>query len=1467
MTRPPEPRSRVRRDIPATLAATLCLSLLAPAIARAQGAERRPDYQPAAVAVTGATIVASPEQTIEDGTVVLRGGLIEAVGPALEIEVPYDAETIEGDGLVLYPGFIDLYTTIGQDENVPRSATGLSRPIPLDEFPQASTPPDNRNGLTPEFRVSSALKLEEGAVRSRRNLGFTALLSAPSGAIATGQSALVSLGGLGRRESIVSESVALHLNLANPRGREYGLFEAFGIRHDEHCAGHTHSPQDEALIHLIEEAMAAAGPPDSGGYPGALMGVIAHLRQAMLDAEYHHKLLEYARDKGGPLPPFDPSLDALYAARTGALPAWWQAESQDAIHRALDLAGEFGTGAVLVGGRDAFEVIDRLKERKTPVVLRVDFPKEPEVPSEDEYRRKPIAERDPPLRELQQARARWDDRVGVAGKLAEAGIPFAFSSDGLNRVDDFHAKVRQAIAGGLDEADAIRALTLDAAQIAGVADRLGTIEPGKLAHLVAWDGSYGSKDSKPRYLFVDGEKFEMNAGDRPRNSARDEQDTSDDDDESDDSDDEADESDDEDDDSDDEDDDESEEGEEAEAESDEEPFVDVATEFDEDRVPSLTTGGNVLIKDATILTVSNGTIPKGSILVEDGKIAAVGESIEAPEGVTVIDAAGMVALPGIIDTHSHMAIEGGVNEGSLSINPEVRVKDVVTGDDVTIFQAAAGGVTAARLLHGSANTIGGQDAVIKLIYGKPARDLILRDGPQGVKFALGENVTRKRSSNPDRFPFTRPGVEAVLVRAFEEARAYQARRRAFADAVAAGKDVSPFRRDLRLEALADMLDGSIKIHSHCYRADEILMLLRTAERYGMKVQSLQHVLEGYKIAAEIAAHGASSSTFSDWYAYKVEAYDAIPHNAALLTEAGAAVCIKSDSGEEVRHLYVEAAKMVRYGGVSEDQALAMITLNPARELGLDHRLGSIEVGKDADIALFNAHPLDGFAQCQLTLIDGDVAFQRHHDDDGSILRPRAGSHEQMPQAPEAVRAQQVEIPSNPDGVYALTNATIHPVSGPIIEGGTIIIEGETIAEVGGAETAVPEGASTIDLGGLDVWPGMIDSGSDLGLNEIGSISATQDAQELAPYQPELRASVAINADSALIAANRLAGVLSGFVRPTGGTISGQGAVVDLNGWVWSEMVLQDELALFVNVPPAPPANLDDVLSRVSPQFAERYRERFRDREKRLDEFKGLFESALRFDEVRRAALERGEFPPVDPRLEALVPFARGEKPVVFAANGRGEILSALDLADELGLKAIISGGADAWKVADRIKDAGVPVLVTGTHRNPGRNDPYDAAYANPAWLVEAGVKVAISSTGDASEVRNLPMEAAMAVAYGLPEEDAIKAVTLVPAEIFGVADQLGSIEPGKRANLVIAAGHLLQPTTEVKHLIIGGRPVAPESRQTELYERYRRRLSEIRDGTSPIGLVRESGSPAPEVGETTFSTDETSSENSQAESR
>jgi imidazolonepropionase-like amidohydrolase len=269
------------------------------------------------------------------------------------------------------------------------------------------------------------------------------------------------------------------------------------------------------------------------------------------------------------------------------------------------------------------------------------------------------------------------------------------------------------------------------------------------------------------------------------------------------------------------------------------------SETDADRTPSLKTGGNVVLRNATVHPANGPTLEKADIVIRDGKIVAVGKKLDA-EGLKEVDCSGMHITPGIIDTHCHFAIRGGVNEFSLSVVPEVRVRDVIDSEDVQIFRALAGGVTTARLLHGSANVIGGQDAVIKLKYGKPAGELLVTAGPRGVKFALGENVKR----TDGRFPNTRLGVEAVLVRSFTEAREYAKR---WAD-FKAGTGPEP-RRDLRLEALADVLSGDLKVHCHCYRADEILMLLRVCERFGVKVASLQHVLEGYKVAPEIAKHG------------------------------------------------------------------------------------------------------------------------------------------------------------------------------------------------------------------------------------------------------------------------------------------------------------------------------------------------------------------------------------------------------------------------------------------------------------------------------------------------------------------------------------------------------------------------------------------------------------------------------------
>ncbi len=1429
------------------------------------------DY-PAGYAIRGARIVAAPGRVIEKGTIVVRGGVITAIGAEPEVEVPYDVETIAGKGLTVYPGFIDLGTTIGQRAGVERSATGRGRPVDLADAPLTTTPADNRKGLTPEFEVASVLDLTDPVVEPRRRLGFTSLLSFPEGAIATGKSALFSTSGLPKRESMVKSPVALHVNLAPP---------------SEPSAAGPAAPGPGPGQGRRRGFGAPAGPSENP-YPRVLMGSVAHFRQAMLDADHQAQLEAYHESRGGVHPPYDPALDVLAAARARKIPVWWEANTRDEIHRALDLADEFGTSAVIFGGREAAKVVERLRSTRTPVVLQLNYAEEPKVPTVAEYRKRAADERDVPLRVLQESRKKWEEQLGTAGVLAKAGVPIAFATQGLERHETAPAVVRQLIKHGLAADQALEALTQGAAAIAGVDGRLGTLQKGKLGNLIAMTADFHDEKAKVQFVVVDGKKYEIKPGDRPRGKgARP-----------------------------------GAEGletaprgvpEKAESaastaappatekaerkgrpetkaergagqgspgtrpdrsnltqargargksqapaskaaetststagtadKAPEAPFVDVATELDSDRKPSFQTGGDVFIKDATILTVTKGTIPRGSIWIEHGKIKAVGADLAPPPGVKVVDAAGLVAMPGMIDTHSHIAIQGGVNEATLSVVPEVRVKDVVVGDRAEMFRAIAGGLTAARLLHGSANTIGGQDAVVKLKYGKPGRDLILRDAPQGVKFALGENVIGFRG----RFPNTRMGVESVIERAFDEAKAYRARwndYKRLRETRPPAEVGPPPRIDLRLEALARILDGSIKIHSHCYRSDEILMLLSTAERYGVRVQSLQHVLEGYKVAAEIAAHGASASTFSDWWAYKIEAYDAIPYNAALLTAAGANVCIKSDDAELMRHLNLEAAKMVRYGGLSEAQALALVTINPARELGIEARMGSIEVGKDGDIALFNGHPLDAYARCELTIIDGELYFERKAP---GGHKPLPGAHAAMPLAAAELRGRSVEVAPQPKDIYALTGAHLHPVSGPEIKGGVIVISRGRITAVGPASTAIPPDAQTINLSGLDVWPGMIDSGSTIGLFEIGSLANTQDFADSAQYQPELRASVALHPDSEHIPVTRVSGVLSTYVETSGGVISGQGSVINLAGWVPREMVVADSIALNLTIPAHVPRDQD---RRPPGRFPAQQgpgggaSEAIRKRKETLDHIKDLFRKAVAYDTVRSTALARGDAPPApDPRLEALAPYALGKKLVIFHAEHAVEIQDAIALAKELKLKAAVSGASGAWAVADALKEAKMPVLLGGTLRLPTQEyEPYDAPYSAPARLHAAGVPFAIrSQRGGPSEgtaARNLPFEAATAVAFGLPREAALRAVTLAPAEILGVAAELGSIETGKRANLVITAGDLLEPTTSVLGIFIDGKPIAIESRHTRLYDKYRGRLDLVRKGRARLGLDR-----------------------------
>jgi imidazolonepropionase-like amidohydrolase len=399
--------------------------------------------------------------------------------------------------------------------------------------------------------------------------------------------------------------------------------------------------------------------------------------------------------------------------------------------------------------------------------------------------------------------------------------------------------------------------------------------------------------------------------------------------------------------------------------------------------PPLDANPVILIQNATILTVSHGTMENGSILIKDGKIAEVGPSIKAPAGARVIDAAGQFVMPGIIDCHSHIAIEGGVNEGSVSVSSIANIAEVLDSEDVDIYRDLAGGVTTANILHGSANAIGGQTIVIKLRWGQPASKLPFEGAVPGIKFALGENPKRSNFSipgQPKRYPATRMGVEETIRGAFTEARDYKNSWEAYRKRVSAGeKNVLPPRRDLRLEPLVEVLDGKRYVHAHCYREDEILMLLRVAKEFGFKVRTLQHVLEGYKVADEIAAAGVGASTFSDWWAYKVEAYDAIPYNTALLTKRGVVVSVNSDDAAEATHLNQEAVKAMKFGGLTHDEALKLVTINPAMQLGIEKRVGSIDVGKDADLVIYNHDPLSAYAVAQKTIVDGRVLFDRDKD--------------------------------------------------------------------------------------------------------------------------------------------------------------------------------------------------------------------------------------------------------------------------------------------------------------------------------------------------------------------------------------------------------------------------------------------------------------------------------------------------------
>ena len=1276
---------------------------------------------------------------LESTSIVLRRGVIVAIGAdANVLPDAHLAERIDCEGLIVHAAFIDAWTQAGMPDSTP-SSPNAGKASEQREGPRARSPEARRNGVFAERQALNDWALNDADAKKYRSLGFATLGVASTRGTLTGESSLVGLAGGPRRNNVVA-----------PALRQQVRFRSSG-----------------------------------SGYPGSLMGVIAHLRQTFLDTRHYRDTWRLYREepRGLTRPPYDTALEALTRVVDREQRATFHANDQSTIRRALRLADELGLLTTIAGGRDAYLEADVLRAREVPVLL---------VPQKDEAPKVEASRGRPPVRVQEDQLRIWRERAGAAQRLTEAEVPFAFGSGDLKPTELLRG-VRAAVKEGLSDAGALRALTLSAAELAGVSETLGSIDVGKSATIVARRGDPLAKESAVRYLFIDGGRFEFELP-KEKKDDKEEESTEKDSEEKPPAGD-------------------AKEGEIAKSEavsgSDEESDEELSqerpsqkeehplrTELDADRVPKLKTGGSVLIRGGTVLTLRGEALEKTDLRIRDGVIEALGQNLSADEGEAQIDATGWYVMPGIVDCHSHLATDGGVNESTESVTAEVRIADVLDPFDIGLYRAAAGGVTTSNILHGSANAIGGQNAVVRHRYRSSVEKLLFPGAWPGVKFALGENPRRANWGSPNRFPATRSGVEAVYYRALSEAKTYAAEWEEYSQALVRGERRLPPRRDLRVEALLEILRRERVVHCHCYRADEILMLLNMVKQHGLHLATLQHVLEGYKVAPEIAAAGAGASTFSDWWAYKIEAFDAVPYNSAMMVRAGVSVSVNSDDAEMVRRLNQEAAKGVRFGGLSYEDALKTITINAAEQLGIDDRVGTLEVGKDGDVAVFDAHPLSVYARCRYTLVRGEVVFERG----GEREHPHAKRRPLVAPSPQVPKAVAV----NPTGTYLLRGARVVTVSDGVLETGDVLVQAGRIAAVS-ASVAPPEGASVIDAAGLTLLPGFIDAGSELGLREIDSVDGSVDVYEVGSIHPDLLAASAVNAHSELIPVARSYGVTATATflaaRPA---IAGQACLLRLDGRSTAEMVFAPRLALHVRMP------------RVRGDEKETP-EAIRDIEK--------FFAEARSYSARREAEERGDATPGarDRRLDAMRPYLDRRRPVVFAANRQATIEAAVSLADRLRVRAVIKGGREAWKVPSLLARSDIPVILGPIHALPyARHDPYDAPYTCAGELQRAGVPLAFQAS-EASLVGNLPFQVGTAVAFGLDYDAAIYGLTLGAAKTLGVDRELGSIEVGKLADLILVEGDPLEITSRVHHVFIGGRPVDLTNRHNRLYREFRDR--------------------------------------------
>ncbi len=911
-------------------------------------------------AFVNATIHISPDQVVNKGTLVIKDGKIQAAGAG--VTVPDNAVIVEMDGKHIYPSFIDVFSNYGMPEPKAEGEAPRSKPQML----------SNKRGayawnetLRPEVRAHKWFKVADGAAELRK-YGFGAVVTHYTNGMSRGTSTLVSLGEGKEHELILKDMVASQLSFNKGKSTQ--------------------------------------------SYPSSLMGGIALLRQTYLDADWYKK--------EGHKEQHNISLEAWNECMK--LKSVFEVRDRLDMFRAAKIGKEFGQKYILKGKGDEYMRINDIKALGSPLIVPLSFPKPYDV--SNPYDAMQIS-----LTDMKH----WELAPTNPGVLAKAGIPFAFTAYGLKDKSAYLKNIRKAIKHGLSEKDALRAMTVGPAKIMGIESLVGTLEKGKHAHFIITDkklfekgatihqnwvggkgyvlkafeekadlgrGVYrlnvGKKqhdleitfpNDKPKYVIRVNDSTEIKVkhsfergilslsfkenkdakaatkligtvkntkaegrGQRPdgtwvdwsmgptRALPQDEE------------------------------------------KKKEDASKENKKEYGEITYPFLPYGwtsipdqGTYLLKNGTVWTNEReGILKDADVLIQNGKIAKVGKGLSASGAIT-IDATGKHITCGIIDEHSHIAISRGVNEGTQYSSAEVSISDVVNSEDVNIYRQLAGGVTAAQLLHGSANPIGGQSALIKMRWGFLPEEMKIKNTDSFIKFALGENV--KQSNWGDeyriRFPQSRMGVEAVFDDHFTRAAEYGKLKRS-------GK---PYRKDLEMETLLEIIEKKRFITCHSYVQSEINMLMKVAERHGFILNTFTHILEGYKVADKMKAHGAGASTFSDWWAYKYEVIDAIPYNAAILNRMGVVTAINSDDAEMARRLNQEAAKGVMYGDMSEEDAWKMVTLNPAILLHLDSRMGSLKAGKDADVVLWSDNPLSIYAQAEMTFVDGRKLFDKKED--------------------------------------------------------------------------------------------------------------------------------------------------------------------------------------------------------------------------------------------------------------------------------------------------------------------------------------------------------------------------------------------------------------------------------------------------------------------------------------------------------